>query len=448
MELIKLKMSDKNNKLLKLFGVGFGIAATIGGTIGTGILRKPGQIAEKIGDPNFIMMLWVAVSIYAFLGVLCAIELAVSMPQAGSWYVYARRAFGNYFGFLTGITSWLGTVAALGFSSYTIAEFISLLFPTEGFNGLIAIVILVLLTSLHVLGADIGGKAQNIFSYGKAIGFVIFIAICFIYGGQVQAQQVVTTVENTAKGGLFFGCIAALQSIFYAFDGWHTATYFTEENKDPAKSIPKAMIIGVLSVIIIYLLVNAAILYVLPMENLAGSKLAASTAMAYLFGEKTGSYITLLLLISVLGMANAQVMFAPRVIYSMGRDQLFSPIMTRVNEKGTPHIALMTTSFLSTLLILSGKDTCGKLSDIATFFFVMSYTAGFIALIKLRSKEPELPRPFKVPIYPIIPILLIVTSILFLIGAVNADLDSSKFGLAFLILSYPLYLLVKKLNAQ
>jgi basic amino acid/polyamine antiporter, APA family len=441
------------NQLLKLLGVGFGIAATIGGTIGTGILRKPGPIATLIADPTLILILWAVVGLYAFFGVLCAIELAVSMPQAGSWYVYARRAFGNYFGFLTGITSWFGTVAALGFSAYTISEFIALLLPTGDYNRTIAISILVLLTGLHVLGTDIGDKTQKIFSIAKAIGLFLFCGLCFIYGGNVSLGELSKTVHSTAKVGMVAGIIGALQSIFYAFDGWHTATYFTEENKDPAKSMPKAMIIGVLLVIAIYLLVNAAILYVLPMDQLQNSKLAASDSMALLFGETTGKYITLLLLISILGMANAQVMFAPRVIYSMGRDGLFSRKMTEVNVKGTPHLALITTSLLSILFMLTGKETCNKLSDVATFFFVMSYTAGFISLIRLRKIEPNLPRPFKTPLYPFIPIFLIITSTLFLVGAVYSDLTgenefkSSLYGLGFLILSYPIYLVVKKLNS-
>lgn len=441
-------MANQNeNQLLKLLGVGFGIAATIGGTIGTGILRKPGPIAEQVGSPSVILLLWLLVGLYAFLGALCAIELAVSLPQAGSWYVYARRAFGNYFGFLTGVTSWLGTVVALGFSSYTISEFIALLAPTEAYNQIIAIGILLILTLVHVLGTDIGDKTQKVFSYAKALGLFIFVALCFIYGNNVSTSALQNTVSNTAKAGTLAGIILALNSIFYAFDGWHTATYFTEENKDPAKSIPKGMIIGVLSVVVIYLLVNAAILYVLPMEQLKTSKLAASDAMAAIFGNETGKYITLFLLISILGMANAQVMFAPRVIYSMGRDGLFSKWMTKVNAKGSPQLALMTTSFLSVGFILSGKDTCGKLSDIATFFFVMSYTAGFISLIRLRQTEPALPRPFKVPFYPVLPIILIIVSSLFLIGAVRSDFESSKYGLLFVLLSYPLYLLVKKVNS-
>lgn len=438
--------AKKDNQLLKLLGVGLGIAATVGGTIGSGILRKPGPIAEQIGDPMIILLLWAAVGFYALLGVFCAIELAVSMPQAGSWYVYARRAFGNYFGFLTGITSWFGTVVALGFSAYTISEFITLIFPTLDSNRLMAIVIIIFLTALHLMGTDIGDKIQKLFSYGKAIGLFAFVIVCFLYGGQPSLSDAGRTLVHTASAGLMAGIITALQSMFYAFDGWHTATYFTEENKDPAKSLPKAMIIGVLLVIVIYILVNAAILYVVPMGQLQSSKLAAATAMEVLFGAETGKYVTIFLLVSILGMANAQVMFAPRVIYSMGRDGLFGKFATKVNNVGTPYWAMIVTSLSSVAFILSGKDTCSMLSDIATFFFVMSYIAGFISLIRLRKVEPDLPRPYKTPLYPYIPIFLIVTSSLFLIGAVINDQESSKYGLLFLVFSYPIYLVVKKLN--
>ena len=155
-------MTNQNNQLLKLLGVGFGIAVTVGGTIGTGILRKPGLITAQIGEPWMILCLWLAVGIYALLGVLCAIELAISMPQAGAWYVYARRAFGNYFGFVTGITSWFGTVAALGFGAYTMSEYIALLIPnTESHIQMLSIALLIILTGFHWLGTKSAGKSQH-----------------------------------------------------------------------------------------------------------------------------------------------------------------------------------------------------------------------------------------------------------------------------------------------
>lgn len=437
--------NPKPNQLLKLLGVGFGIAVTIGGTIGTGILRKPGPIAAQLGDPWLIMGVWILVSIYAVLGVLCAIELAVSMPQAGAWYVYARRAFGNYIGFITGITSWFGTVAALGFGAFTMSEYIALLLPqTEPYLRLMAIGILILLTAFHWLGTKSGGKSQEVLAFLKALGLLIFVILCFIYGGDVNYAALETMTKAVGKPALIFGVIAALQAVFYTFDGWHTAGYFAEENTDPVKNLPKSMIGGVLLIIAIYLLVNLAILYVLPMNILANSKLAAADAVSLIFGEQSARIVTLFLMLSILGIVNAQVMFAPRVIYSMSRDGLFHRAVQKINSGGTPSVAMPLTSIGSILLILSGKEICGILSDIATFFFVMSYVAGFAALIKLRKSEPDLPRPFKVIGFPFVPYLLIVVSVLFLAGAIYQDLKSSQFALIFLALSYPLYRLQQR----
>ncbi len=442
---LKILFLKKDNQLLKLLGVGFGIAVTIGGTVGTGILRKPGLIASQIADPLVIMAVWVGVSVYAFCGVLCAIELGVALPQAGSWYVYARRAFGNYVGFLTGLSSWLGTVAALGFGAYTMSEYLVLLQPQfKGNEWFIAILVLAGLTLFHFSGTKASGLSQQILTALKAIGLFAFVIVCFTFGADVNTADIVQANLATERPRLLFGIIAALQAIFYTFDGWHTASYFSEENKDPAKSLPKSMILGVLLVILIYLLVNLAILYVIPVDVLAGSKLAASDAILAIFGDKSAKIVTFFLMISIFGMLNTQIMFAPRVIYSMSRDGLFFDIVKRINTAGTPAIAMPLTSMCSIALILSGKDICGVLSDIATFFFVMSYGFGFAALLRLRVTEPTLTRPFKVPLFPYIPWGLLICSILFLIGAVLQDINSSKFALVFLAISYPLYYLRTK----
>lgn len=441
-------MSKQNNQLLKLLGVGFGIAVTVGGTIGTGILRKPGSIAAQIGDPMVILLLWMAVGIYALLGVLCAIELAVSMPQAGAWYVYARRAFGNYFGFVTGITSWFGTVAALGFGAYTMSEYIGLLVKeTEAYIPHMSVLLLVLLTGFHWLGTKSAGKSQEILAVIKAAGLMVFVLVCFSFGSSPKTSDYEMAMQKTLVPISFLGIIGALQAIFYTFDGWHTATYFTEENTNPSQTLPKSMIAGVIMIILIYLLVNGAILYALPLPMLMNSKLAAADTISYIFGDGYSKMVTIFLMISILGIVNAQIMFAPRVIFSMSRDGLFFNGATRVNASGTPAVAMPLTAILSILLIVSGKETCSKLSDIATFFFVLSYAAGFAALIKLRYSEPGMERPFKAPWFPFLPYFLIVASALFLSGAVYSDIHSSKYALVFLFLSYPLFALVKKMNA-
>jgi len=438
---------SKQNELLKILGIAFGIAVTIGGTIGTGILRTPGAIAAELGNPVLIMAVWVAVSIYAFLGVLCAIELGLSVPKAGSWYVYSQRAFGDYVGFLTGITTWLGTVTSLAFGAYTICEYVVILIPgLSGFIPPMAVFILIFLTAFHLIGTKAGGKSQEVLSFIKAIGLLVFVALCFVYGKETNEPHVAEKMNFLAQGSIWIGIIAAMQGVFYTFDGWQTAAYFTEENENVRKDLPKAMISGVVSIIVIYLLVNLAILYVLPMEQLQGSKLAAADAMVHVFGEQSGKIITLFLLVSILGIMNVQVIMTPRTLYSMSRDGLFFKQARMVNSGGSPSFALIITCVLSIALIFVGKETSSRLLDIATFYFVFAYALGFASLLMLRKKEPQLERPFKVPFYPFIPCLMLVLSIVFLMGAVFSDSQNSLYAVIILILTYPVYRLIKTKN--
>ncbi|MEO6287294.1 MAG: amino acid permease [Dyadobacter sp.] len=436
------------NELFKILGVGFGIAVTVGGTIGTGILRKPGPIAAQLGEPWLIMALWLAVSLYAFLGTLCTIELGTSVPKAGAWYVYAQRAFGNYAGFVVGINSWLGTCSALGFGVYTMSEYIALLIPTlAGYEPYVAATILLVLTGIHWIGLALASSFQNVMSVLKGVGLFIFVAVCYIYGDEVStADAQLTTSRIIETGSWIAPIIFSLQAIFYTYDGWHTAAYFSEEDRDPSKNLPKSMIGGVVLIIAIYLLCNLAILHILPMNDLSQSKLAAADAITLIFGEGSGKIVTLFLMISILGIVNAQLLFNPRVLYSMSRDGLFLKAGTTVNKGGTPAVAMLITSGVAITLILIGKDATEKLSDIATFFFVLGYTSGFASLLALRRKEPLLPRPWKVPAYPLLPIIMLLLSIAFLVSAVVQDLPSSQYALLFLIISYPAYLLVTRLN--
>ncbi|SDH31862.1 amino acid/polyamine/organocation transporter, APC superfamily [Dyadobacter soli] len=443
-----MQQPTTRNELFKILGVGFGVAVTVGGTIGTGILRKPGPIAEQLGDPGLIMVLWVAVSVYAFLGTLCTIELGTSVPRAGAWYVYAQRAFGNYAGFVVGINSWLGTCSALGFGVYTMSEYLALLIPRlVGFESYVAAAILLALTMIHWIGLALASSFQNVMSLLKGIGLFAFVAVCYVYGNEVTTEEAqVTTSKIIETGSWLAPVVFSLQAIFYTYDGWHTAAYFSEEDRDPSKNLPKSMIGGVLVIIAIYLLCNLAILHVLPMDRLAQSKLAAADAITLIFGTGSGKIVTLFLMISILGIVNAQLLFNPRVLYSMSRDGLFLKSGVTVNQGGTPAVAMLVTSAVAITLILIGKDATEKLSDIATFFFVLGYASGFASLLALRKKEPHLPRPWKVPAYPFLPIIMLILSIAFLVGAIVQDLPSSQYALLFLLISYPVYLLVSQLN--
>ena len=430
-------MKAGTNQLWKVLGTTFGVAVTLGGTVGTGILRKPGPIAAALHSPTLIIALWVLVAIYALLGVSCVLELSLSIPKAGAWYGYAERAFGRYIGFLVGLSSWLGTVTALGFGAYTFSEYLAILFPLlTSYLVYCSLGILILLWLFHQLGVVLAGKSQEWLSGIKAVALLIFIGICAFMGNGGAISE-----SPSAPIGLplWSGIMTALLSIFYAFDGWHTAAYFTEENKNPEKTMPKSMFIGVIVVALIYIMINIAILYSLPFSILSQSKLAAADTMTYIFGANMGRWITLFLMVSILGILNTQVMFAPRVIFSMSRDGLFFKKASEINAVGSPSFATHITLALACLFLLVGKEINERLSDIATFFFVASYLSGFAALIRLRIKEPNLHRPFQVWAYPYLPILLVFLSSLFLLGTLLTNLQSVIYVMMFIGLSYGIY---------
>jgi APA family basic amino acid/polyamine antiporter len=199
------------------------------------------------------------------------------------------------------------------------------------------------------------------------------------------------------------------------------------------------MFIGVILVAIIYVLINAGILYTMSLADLSQSKLAASDAIGHYFGPGAGRWITTFLMLSILGILNTQVMFAPRVIFSMSRDGLFFPQASRVNAAGSPTFATHLTVGTACLFLFSSKAISDRLSDIATFFFVASYLAGFASLIRLRKIEPELHRPYRVWAYPFLPWLLVFISTAFLVGTLVQNLSSLPFVGLFMLVSYGIY---------
>lgn len=429
------------NQLKKLLGVGFGVAVTIGGTIGTGILRKPGPIAQEIGNPTLIIAVWLIVGVYALAGALSVMELGTMLPKAGGWYVFAHRAFGNYVGFVIGISSWLGSVSAMAFGAAVMSEYIGLLSPSlVAYQKIMAIGILVAFVAFHSVGVRLASRAQEIMSVLKAVGLLVFVAVCFFVTPTIPLPT--EAVRPLAEGGIWLGMLAALQAVFYTYDGWHTAAYFTEEDVDPSRNLPRSMIRGVLLIISIYILVNLALLYVLPLSTLADSKLPAADAVQRLFGPGSAQVVTFLLMISIMGIINAQIMFNPRVIFAMGRDGLFFPFVTHVNAGGTPVNATVLTAGASILMILT--NTYSKLSDIATFFFVLCYASCFAALIRLRQTEPELSRPVRAWGYPVSTWVLLIASLAFLLGVVIGDFSSSMYAIGFIVVSYPIYRLIKR----
>jgi APA family basic amino acid/polyamine antiporter len=276
--------------LLRILGVGFGIAVTVGGTVGVGILRTPGLVAEQIPNVWAIVVIWILGGFYALLGTISVVELGTMLPSAGGWYVYARRAFGNYGGFTVGWIDWIAQSAALAFLSTAIGEFTVALFPgIPGGIRFVAISTLVFFAVLHWMGLRSSSWTQDATSLLKGIALLGFVGVCFLYGRSDPVPPLEAgPLISTGLLAMTVAVVVALQSVIVTYDGWYSAIYFTEEDRDPGRNLPRSAIGGVLCIMGIYVLVNFALLYTLPLSELAGSMLPAADAAQKIFGGEGG----------------------------------------------------------------------------------------------------------------------------------------------------------------
>jgi APA family basic amino acid/polyamine antiporter len=239
---------------------------------------------------------------------------------------------------------------------------------------------------------------------------------------------------------LFGGIVVALQAVIYTVDGWDGVIYFGEEVRDPGRDVPRAIFGSVLSIAAIYLLLNAAVLYVLPIGEIAGNNFALGLAAERIFGRFGDPVIRSIMVISLLSCINACVLFSTRVLYTMSRDGLFFRQASRVNAGGTPTLAL----FLSAVVgILFALGSFQRVIDMLAFFFVANYTLSFVSLFILRRSEPNLSRPYRAWGYPWTSAAALGASILFLVGALATDRDNTPYAFGLLVFSYPLFLLMK-----
>jgi APA family basic amino acid/polyamine antiporter len=436
----------QRDKLLRVLGLGFGLAVVVGGTIGVSIFRLPGSVAALLGSVWLVIFVWTLAGIYTLLSANYTAELATMLPKAGGPYVYARRAYGDYAGFVVGWSGWLGDTAALAFLSIAFGEFATALFAPNfsGSETIFGISILLVLTVLNWLGVRAGSGTQKLTSFLKAVALLGFVCVCFALGGRgsaANAEQIIQPVRENAFG-LFVAVVLSFQLVLGAYGGWNSVVYFAEEDENPSRNIPRSLHGGVLLVIVIYLLVNFALFYVLSLPEMAASKLPAADAMNVIFGASGGQIITALALLSVAGIINAAIMFAPRTLFGLGRDGLFTTKATVVNRGGTPIIALTVT--VGTAIFLIAIGTFETLLAIYAFFGVIGNILLVGSLFILRKREPDLPRPFRTFGYPFAPFVLLLISIALFVGYIISDTTNSLYSLAALAASYPIYRLIKR----
>lgn len=437
--------ATKNNSLKKVLGLGFGIAILIGGTIGAGILRTPGNIAGLLNNYWLIIGCWIAGGIYVLMGCGAYSELATSIPKAGGSYNYIMRAFGSYAGFVSGWFDYITNAIAPAIFCLVISEYIIILFPELAhMMTLIAIAFLIGFTLIQISGVKTGSIVQQVSSVVKVLCFVALIVACFMYSGvEIPKTRPDATVINAGFAISFF---KSLQMVLGTYDGWYAVCFFAEEDENPSHNIPKSLFTGALIVIAIYILINVAYFHVLPIEVLANSTLAAADVAKAVFGEQGSVIVTVIAILSIIGILNAYMMIPPRILYGLSRDGFFIPAGKRINSGGTPIVALLISCLFSLALITIGSFE--GLMALGAFLSVTVWCLAYFSLIKLRISEPNLVRPFKTWGYPVTPILLILFSLGILFGFAYSDRVSLMVMVIATALSYPVYLLIKNKPAK
>lgn len=415
--------------LMRILGVGFGLAVIVGSTLGVGILRTPGLVAGQLASPWTVLAVWLLGGLYTLLGAVCLTELGTMLPQAGGYYVYARRAFGRTAGFAVGWTDWLTYCAVLGYVSIAIGEFSAVLVPAMApATKLVAVAGLLFFAGLQWAGLRISSRFQEVTTAVKFLAFLALVVACFAYAASSPGAGLDS--RAAAPPSTLVGIVIALQSVVITYGGWQSALYFTEEDHDPRRNLPRSMIGGVSSVLAIYLLVNLALLSVLPLPVLARSTLPAADAARMIFGGRGGELITLLSLVSLPPLVNAILMIGSRILYAMGRDHLVWPQTAAVNSRGTPGVATLVTTGVAAALVATG--TFQTLVAVVSFFLAANYCASCLALVVLRRREPLLPRPFRAWGYPWSAAVVLAGAVAFLIGVLVGDAQTALVAIALL----------------
>lgn len=440
---LKAPADAPKGHLLRVLGMAFGLAIGIGTTIGGGILRTPGDIAALLPSPLLFMAVWVFGAINALLGATVFSELGAMMPRAGGPYVFARRALGDYAGFFVGYTYWIQVCAVQAALSLLIGEYMLVLIPALSGHALaVAFVVLLGLVVLQWQGVRWGGYVQTIVTLIKMLAFTVLIIAAFVMPHAAASGAPALAVPQ--GWALMAALILAMQGIIFTYNGYFYVCFFGEELRDPGRDVPRSIFRSVLLIIAVYLLLNLAFLWVLPIFRMAHAPFVGGLVVEALFGSRGNLIITAIVMISLLGTINAQVLISARLLLAMGRNGLFLRQATTVNRGGTPTVGMLLGTLAASAFMFSG--TFNAVLGVIAVFMVVNYLLMYVSLIVLRWRESATPRPYKAWGYPWTTLLAIFIGLVFLAGVMVSDRRHTLIALACLFISYPVYLGIRKLK--
>ncbi len=416
----------------------------VGTMIASAIFIVPATIALQVHYSSLAVLVWIVGGVVSLLGALSVAELGAAYPEAGGQYAYLREAYGPVWGYLYG---WAGfavinsasiAAIAVGFAQY-LGFFVPL--SPAGVKG-VAILSIAALTVINCLGVRLGATVQNVMTILKMGALAALILLAVVLPGGSPAHFAPVWPEG-ALGPLIAPFGLAMVSALWAYDGWIETTYVGSEVQDPGRNLPISIILSTLIVIALYVLVSAAYIYVVPIGRMAGSTLVASDAAQILMGPVGATFVVLAILVSTLGSNNGIILTAARIPYAMARGGLFFRWGARVHPRfGTPVLALVAESAIGAALTLTG--TYVQLTTYVVFASFLFYAMSSGAVIRLRARAPDLPRPYRTWGYPVTPIVFIAFAT-WLVG--NTILEAPRdagIGAGLILLGLPGYFYWKR----
>ncbi len=429
-------------QLVRRLGLWASIGIVIGVTIGSGIFRTPAGIATRVPDPTWMLAVWLLGGLISLCGALSVAELAAAMPHTGGWYVYLREGWGRLLGFLFGWSELvLIRASAVGAISTVFGEYF---LRSIGIDPAVhemaadwlsagAIVFAAL---VNVRGVQFGAAIAGISTIAKFGALAFLVLVSFLLGGSAGASVSNFSAPGADVNAGLFGL--ALISVLWAYDGFADLSFAAGEVSNPQRNLPRAIIFGTLAILTIYLSANVAYLYVSPVEEVAKSRLIAADTMQAIFGQTGVAFISVVVMLSAFGALNASMLASPRVFFAMADDGLFFKTVARVHPTyKTPYVAILLAAALGVLFVLT--RTFEQLADTFVLSIWPFYAFGTAALFKLRRTRPDMPRPYKVWGYPVVPAVFILGVIYLVTNALITDPLWTGVTFAIVLAGVPVY---------
>ncbi len=409
-------------ELQRRIGLWTAIAILVGSTIGSGIFRSPAGIADKVPGPVPLLIVWVLGGVFVLCGALTLAEVSGAYPKTGGVYVFIREAWGRLPAFLFG---WAELVmiraAALGAISTTFAEYFIRVTgndpsaaPYSTYTHWVAAVAIFIAGSINYVGVRRAGAMVNFATTAKVLGLLTIIVAAFVIGLPETGGHYTPAIP---PGSFSFSAIGlALVSVLWVYDGWADVSFIAGEVKDPERNLPRVLIIGTVSIIVIYLLANLAYMAVLPVEEIRTSRLVAADVADRLVGPPGVAFVSAVVMISTFGTLSAVMITGPRILFATAADGMLFKPLARVHPKyGTPYVSIATVTAVGVIFVLLG--TFEQLADAFVTAIVPFYAMAVASIYVLRKRAGYAPS-FRVPLYPLVPALFVLSTMALLINAI------------------------------